>query len=137
MLRTLLNSATFSKDIAALILRLTFGGLLLFSHGYMKWTLFSESMDSFPDPVGLGSKFSFFAVIFAETICAALVILGLFTRLALLPMLFTVFIAIFRIHWDSPVSEQELAILYFAVYLAIFLLGPGKYSFDAQFIDKS
>jgi putative oxidoreductase len=132
----LLTSSTFSKDIAALILRLTFGGLLLFSHGYMKWTLFSESMDSFPDPLGIGSKFSFYAVIFAETICAALVILGLFTRLALIPMLFTVFIAIFRIHWDSPVSEQELAILYFAVYLAIFLLGPGKYSFDARFIDK-
>jgi putative oxidoreductase len=137
MLRTLLTSATFSKDFAALVLRLTFGGLLLFSHGYMKWTLFSESMDSFPDPLGIGSRLSFYAVIFAETICAALVMLGLFTRLALLPMLFTVFIAIFRIHWDSPVSEQELAILYFAVYLAIFLLGPGKYSLDARFVDKS
>jgi putative oxidoreductase len=130
MLRTLFSASIYSKDFAALVLRLTFGGLLLFSHGYMKWTLFSESMDSFPDPLGMGSKLSFYAIIFAETICAALVMLGLFTRLALLPMLFAMFVAILGIHWDSPVSEQELAILYFAVYLAIFLLGPGKYSLD-------
>jgi putative oxidoreductase len=135
MLRTFLTSATFSNDIAALILRLTFGGLLLFSHGYMKWTLFSESMDSFPDPLGIGSKSSFYAIIFAETVCAALVMLGLFTRIALLPMLFAMVVAILGIHWESPVSEQELAILYFAVYLAIFLLGPGKYSLDA-FVSK-
>jgi putative oxidoreductase len=136
MLRKFLTSDTFSKDTAALILRLTFGGLLLFSHGYMKWTLFHESVDSFPDPIGIGSKFSFYAVIFSETICAALVMLGLFTRLALLPMLFTLIVAILGIHWDSPVSEQELAILYFAVYLSIFLLGPGKYSLDNYFEKK-
>lgn len=130
MLRNLLYPASLSVDGAALLLRIVFCGLMVYNHGTMKLTLFSEDPDSFPDTLGLGSATSYYFVVFAEAVCSVLVLLGLFTRLALIPLLVTMAVATFSVNWGNPLTDKELPLLYFSVYGAIFLLGPGRFSLD-------
>ena len=133
MFRKLLTPTPLAADWATLVLRLTFCGLLMYNHAFVKMTLFSESPESFPDPMGLGGTVSYYLVLFAESICAGLVLIGLFTRVALVPLLVTMSVAVLNVHWSNPWTDKELPLLYLAVYIAIFLIGPGRFSLDALF----
>lgn len=112
-----------------LALRVAFGCFMLV-HGIQKLLGFSEMSDVFPDPLGLGSTISLSLTIAAEAGCSVLLILGLGTRLAVLPLAFTMVVALFVIHADDPWQAKELAAIYLAAYAIIFVVGPGEYSID-------
>jgi len=40
------------------------------------------------------------------------------------------FVAAFIVHINDPFSRMEKAILFLAVFIALMLTGPGKYSLD-------
>ena len=117
-------------DLGLLLLRLGFGGIML-SHGWVKIGLYSEPGFIFPDPIHLGSKLSFILAIFAEAVCSALVVAGLATRLACVPVIFTMLVAFTVVHSGDPWGKKEMAVLYGIGFLAILLLGPGRMSLDA------
>ena len=54
----LLNSEPISEDFGYLVLRLGFGGTMVWQHGWPKLMAFGEKMDSFADPFGMGPMFS-------------------------------------------------------------------------------
>ncbi|WP_145200856.1 DoxX family protein [Thalassoglobus polymorphus] len=112
-----------------LILRVAIGGFMLV-HGYQKLVGFSGLATKFPDPLGIGSQMSLVATIGAEVGCSLLLILGLGTRLAALPLAFTMIIALFVIHGADPWQRKELAAIFLSVYAAIVLTGPGRFSLD-------
>ena len=58
--------------------------------------------------------------------------LGLFTRLASLPLIFTMLVAILARHWGDPFGQVEKALMYLFAYLSLLLAGAGWYSLDAQ-----
>lgn len=118
-------------DIGLLVLRLFFGGMML-THGIPKLMGFADKMDSFPDPIGLGSPVALALAVFAEVACAILVALGAFTRLAVIPLIITMAVAAFIVHADDPLGRKELALAYLAAYAAIGLLGAGRYSVDQK-----
>lgn len=101
---------------------------MLIAHGWPKLAGFSEKMDVFPDPIGLGSSLSLGMAIFAEVFCAALVVAGVFTRLASVPLFVTMAVAFFIVHGSDPFGQKELAFVYMGMYIALILLGGGKYS---------
>ena len=136
MFQKLRSPAPFSADWAALLLRIAFCGLMFYNHARMKLLLFSENPESFPDPLGIGGTLSYYLVVFAEAVCAVLVLLGLFTRFALIPLIVTMLVAALRVNWDNPLTDKELPLLYLTVYAAIFLLGPGRYSVDGVWFGK-
>ncbi|MEM1320563.1 MAG: DoxX family protein [Bacteroidota bacterium] len=122
----------FHHDIAALLLRLAFGGLMALSHGWDKaQLLFGAEPINFPDPIGLGATAALSLSVFIELGCALLILIGLGTRLATLPLIFAMLVAAFVIHGYDPLPQKELALVYLFAYLAIFFLGPGRYSVDS------
>lgn len=137
MIKRILTSApsAFQKNIALLIGRLTFGGMML-AHGWPKLAGFAERSSVFPDPIGLGSATSLALAVFAEFFCAILLMLGLGTRLALIPLIITMFVAGFIHHANDPFSVMEKSLLFLSGYIVLFILGPGKISLDHMLFGK-
>ena len=126
------NSGFYPNNVstALLILRVVIG-ILMLTHGWGKMeTLFSGEPIQFADPIGLGANFSLTLAVFAEVLCSILLILGLGTRLAAIPLLITMLIAAFIVHANDGFGKQEFALLYAVIYLTITLIGAGKYSLD-------
>jgi len=119
-------------SLGLLLLRVAFGCFMLV-HGIQKVMGFGEMAEAFPDPLGMGSKLSLTMAIGAEVGCSILLILGLGTRLAVVPLAFTMIIALFVIHSGDPWKVKELAAIYLATYAVIFVAGPGTFSLDHTF----
>ncbi len=125
------------SDIALLLLRITFGGAMIFGHGYGKlMRFFGEDPIKFADPFGIGIIPSLSLATFAEFFCAILIIFGAFTRWATVPLIITMAVALFYVHIADPFGRQEKALLYLVAYVSILLTGPGAYSIDAKWLKK-
>ena len=109
--------------------RIIFGGLLM-SHGIAKWQNFDALSAAFPDPLGVGSGVSLALAIFGEVVCSVGFIAGLFYRLALIPMIFTMIVAFFVVHANDVFAVKELAFIYLVVFILMYIAGPGKFSID-------
>ena len=128
-----LFSTRYSENafsIALFLLRIAAGGLMLVNHGYDKLMHFSQRAHRFSDPFNIGSTTSFSLVIFAEVFCAAFIILGLFTRLAAIPLVIAMSVAVWFAHNGAFTGKGELPTLFLACFLVILLVGPGKASID-------
>ena len=120
------------NDLALLILRLGFGGFML-THGIPKlMKLFGEGPIQFADPIGLGATFSLILTVFAEVVCAGLIIVGFKTKWASIPLVITMLVAAFVVHGADPFGKKEFALIYAIGFLAIGMLGSGKYSLDRK-----
>lgn len=123
-------------DLGFLLLRLAAGGLML-THGFPKLLkLFGNEPISFGDPIGIGVEASLTLTVFAEFVCAVFLVVGLGTRLVLLPLFVTMAVAFFIVHGADPFQQKELSLLYMLLYLVLFLTGPGKYSLDYYLMRK-
>lgn len=132
MKNTLLKTtkSTYSS-IGLLILRLAFGAMLL-THGFPKLMKLIEGDMQFSDPLGLGSGFSLVLAVFSEFFCSILVIFGIFTRLAVVPVIILMVTAAFITHSDDPFSTKEKALLYLFGFICLLFSGAGKYSVDKK-----
>ena len=135
-------------SLGLLILRLGIAGFML-SHGVGKLRmLFAGEAETLGDPVGIGSLPTLLLLIFAEFLCAGLVLLGLVTRLAAIPLVIAMGVAGFVAHAGDPFTADAAAQLFFAgdadfpasrqpaltfmiVFLALVFTGPGRFSLDA------
>lgn len=116
-------------SLLLLAVRIIFG-LLLLSHGMQKWTNFTQLATQFPDPLGLGSEVSLGLAIFAELFCSLGFIFGILYRLALIPMIFTMCMAFFVVLGKEAFQARELPFAYLAVFVIMYIAGPGKYAID-------
>ena len=119
-------------NFSMFLLRVVFGLLIIIKHGYFKLQNFSTIQNNFYNFLGLGMKTSLVLSIFAEVLCALFVVLGLFTRFAVIPLVITMFVAIFGANTDKPLIESELALLYLGVFSTLLFCGPGKISVDGM-----
>lgn len=124
----LVNSDPISEDLGYLFLRIGAGGTLLWEHGWPKLLGFTERMDDFADPFGLGPAFSLILVVLAEVICAALVVLGLWTRIASIPIIITMAVIVFMVKGDADFAEKELAALYLVSFIVLLFTGSGRFA---------
>jgi putative oxidoreductase len=125
---TRVSESTLS--IALFVLRVGAGSLMMIQHGLNKIQNFGTKSGRFADPFGLGSTTSYSLVVFAEFFCAAFIILGLFTRLAAIPLVIAMAVALFVAHNGRFFGEGENAGLYLVCFLTILLAGPGRASLD-------
>lgn len=122
-----------SIDLSLLILRVFAGLSMAFSHGYPKLqrALSGEEIRFF-SLWGMGEELSLWLAILAELVASLLVVLGLLTRWALIPLIFTMGVVVFVVSWEKGYSRMELAVFYLLTFVALFLSGPGKFSVDAR-----
>lgn len=123
-------SNTLLKDIGLALLRIAASAMMAV-HGYGKLQMLINDAE-FADPIGIGSTPSLFLAVLAEFVCPILIIFGFKTRLAAIPAAITMGIAAFMVHGADPFQKKELALIYFVIFVAIILLGPGKYSVDKR-----
>ena len=117
-------------DIALLLLRLGIAGLML-THGIPKLnTLLDGGEIQFADPFGFGATASLVLAVFAEVFCSFLLVFGLATRLAVIPLMITMIVALLTVHANDPISKQEPALHYLLVYVVLLISGSGGISFD-------
>lgn len=124
--------STTSFNIAMLFLRISFGVILMVSHGFAKLRHFDELQKTFYNFLWFGPKASLILVLFAEVFCSLLVVLGLFTRWACIPLLITMLVAIYGADAGKDLLESELAIGYFTAFVILMLCGPGEISVDGM-----
>jgi putative oxidoreductase len=115
---------------ALLVLRVGAGSVMLVKHGFDKLTHFSSLAPRFADPFHIGSTTSLALVIFAEFFCAAFIVIGLFTRLASIPLVIAMSVALFSAHKGDFFGKGEAAGLFMIIFVVLLFTGPGKVSLD-------
>ena len=118
------------KSIILLLARLIFGFLFL-NHGIAKWDAFVGFAETFPDPIGIGSNLSLWLVLFAEIVCSVGFMLGALFRLCLIPMIFTMCVALFIIHSGDTLAAKEPSLMFLTIFTLLYITGSGKYSIDS------
>ncbi|NNF07233.1 MAG: DoxX family protein [Candidatus Eisenbacteria bacterium] len=139
LLKGLLSGAPLNRDLGLLILRVGIGLSMLILHGWGKitggpelWENVGGSMSNLG--LNFAPKFWGFLAAFAESVGSVLLILGLFFRPAALMLTFTMLVAMVM-HlslpednpgsgWNAASHAMELML----VYLALFLMGSGKFA---------
>lgn len=117
------------ESMILLFLRVVFGVLFVL-HGIAKMRYFSEIAPTFPNPLGLGSEFSLYCIIFVEVACSVLIVCGALFRIALIPSIFAMVVIFFVVHSGQGLAAKELALIYLMVFLLLFRTGAGRYSLD-------
>lgn len=121
-----------NTDLGLLILRVAAGGMMAV-HGWGKLLKVVHGDLKFADPLGVGATATLLLAVFAEFFCAILVTVGYKTRLAAVPIVATMAVAAGVVHRGDPWGEKELPILYGAAFLAVAILGGGRYALESRF----
>ena len=129
LLSTKYSAGAFNT--AMLLLRLTVG-ILMMMNGYDKLKNFSTLEPKFMNFMGIGSSLSLGLLIFAEFFCSLFLILGLFTRLAAIPLIIATCVMVFKAHNADIFGDGGTATLYLASYMVLLLVGPGRVSVDSM-----
>lgn len=119
-----------------LISRIAIGAIML-THGLPKFEKLMAGNVQFADPFGMGPTVSLALATFAEAGCSILLILGLATRFATIPLMITMLVAILYAHAADPFGRKELPLIFFILFTGFLILGAGKYSIDHLIAGKS
>lgn len=128
-----LSNTSYNKNILdyfLFALRLLVGiGML--THGLEKLQLLMNGKEAtFFDFLGMGKRFSLQLAVFSEVVCSTFIILGLFTRVAVVPLIITMLVAVLIVLEKAPFANKELGLLYLFSYVLILITGAGKLSID-------
>jgi len=147
MKKSLLTSfQPINVSAGILLIRVVIGVLMAF-YGYQKLINFETmaASDFWAKEVsflGMTGKTPLALTVFAEFFCSLLLILGLFTRLALIPLIICMgyivaCVAKFDVIYagDNGI-EMNTAFVYFIIYIGILLTGPGNYSLDYKIANR-
>jgi putative oxidoreductase len=117
-------------DVGLLLFRITVACFML-THGLPKLTmLMGDQPIQFADPFGVGQTTSLVLTIIAEVVCSFLIIIGLLTRIAAIPLIIAMAVAFFYIHMADDFGTKEMAGLYLISFILLLITGPGRYSID-------
>jgi putative oxidoreductase len=130
-----------SVDFGLLLLRLLTGATMIYLHGWNKLIAFQDKVGTFTSPMPqLPGSVAFSLMVFAEVVCAALIVLGLLTRLAAFILIINMSEAFFMVHKGFPLFGKEappagpgeLAFLYLGGFLVLLFTGAGRFSVDRR-----
>lgn len=130
-----MNNSPFqdrSHDLGLLFLRLSGALFLLKVHGLPKLLDYSNQLLSIEDPFHLGANLTLILAIFAEVICPLFIAVGLLARLACLPILFLLGVALFVVHPEWSLEQGQFGWLLLMVFSTLLIAGPGRFALNAR-----
>ncbi len=132
-----INNTSATTDIVLLIARIGIAALML-THGIPKlMMLFSGQPINFPPVMGMSAALSLSLTVFAEVFCSLLLLFGFATRIAVIPLIITMLVAVLIIHGADPFAVKEPGLQYLLVYTVLLFAGSGKYSLDGLLQSKN
>ncbi len=109
----------------------------MLTHGIPKMGKLFIGDFSFPDPIGIGSMLSLLLATFAEFFCSIFIIIGFRSRIAAIPLIITMLIALLIVNGHDPIYDHWNILLYLFTYGILLHLGGGKYSLTYYFQHKA
>ena len=126
-----------ARDVGLLWLRVGMLALIWQFHMSPKLEHFAQELREFPDPLGIGHGPSFVLALSAEGLGSILVAIGFVTRLAALPIVFTMLVVLLLAARGFEAADVQAACLYALPYSVLVLTGPGRWSIDHRLNSNS
>nr|WP_314570257.1 DoxX family protein [uncultured Pseudomonas sp.] len=124
---------TKQQDLGLLFLRGSGALFLLWVHGLPKLLNYSEQLKLIEDPFHLGAHITLLLAIFAEVLCPLLIIAGVLVRLACLPILAVLLIAMLVVHPEWTLLEGQFGWLLLIIFSSVLVAGPGRLVVSQRF----
>ncbi|WP_460138635.1 DoxX family protein [Pseudomonas sp. H2_D07] len=121
------------QDLGLLFLRASGALFLLWVHGLPKVLDYSEQLKQIEDPFHLGAHMTLLLAIFAEVLCPVLIVAGVLVRLAALPILAVLLIAMLVVHPQWTLLEGQFGWLLLIIFTSVLLAGPGRFTLGGRF----
>ncbi|MGN8343040.1 DoxX family protein [Pseudomonas sp. SMV71] len=121
------------QDLGLLFLRLSGALFLLWVHGLPKLLHYSVELTRIEDPFHLGAAPTLILAIFAEVLCPLLIVAGVLVRLACLPILFLLAVALLVVHPQWSLEEGQFGWLLLIIFTSVFIAGPGRLAINTRF----
>ena len=93
---------------------------------------FSAQLQLIEDPFHLGSHLTLMLAIFAEVVCPLLIVAGVLARLACVPILFVLLVALLVVHPQWSVAEGQFGWLLLILFATVFIAGPGRLALNVR-----
>jgi len=122
-----------NQNLGLLFLRVSGALFLLWVHGLPKLLNYSEQLKLIEDPFHLGAHVTLLLAIFAEVLCPLLIITGVLVRLACLPILAVLLIAMVVVHPEWTLFEGQFGWLLLITFTSVLIAGPGRLSLGQRF----
>ena len=114
-------------NLSRLFLRL-FTGVMFMQFGIRQWIYFDYIASDMIEVMGMPGDVSLGLMIAIEIVCSTLIILGLCSRLAVVPPLITMIVAENMMLFST--QPGYVPILFIGIFVYMLLAGPGKVSLD-------
>ena len=121
-----------AQDLGLLFLRVSGGLFLLAVHGVPKLLNYNAQLQVIEDPFHLGAHLTLTLAIFAEVVCPLLIVAGVMVRLACLPILCVLLIAMLVVHPQWSMAEGQFGWLLLMLFTSVFIAGPGRLALNVR-----
>ena len=135
MQRMATTSGAGAERLGLTLIRLVVGAVFIM-HGYQKVSNMEATISTFHNKLGFGTNANMaaWAAAIAELGCGCLLALGLFTRLAAIPIIVVMAVAVMQVHLPHGFFAQnmgyEYALTLGVCALGLLLAGPGTLAAD-------
>jgi len=118
------------NNAAILVFRILLAVELFRVHGMKKFRVENGQKEHVPNPLHLPEKLNGLVATFSDTIVPFFIILGLGTRLAVLPTIGVTAVGYFVVHRKDSLEVRDVPYMYTLSLLLLLALGAGTYSLD-------
>lgn len=121
---------TSFNNAAFLVFRVLLAIELFRVHGMKKFRVENGQREHVPNPLHLPEKLNALVATFSDTVVPFLIMLGIGTRLVVLPTIGVTAVGYFIVHRKDSLEVRDVPYMYTLSLLLILALGAGKYSLD-------
>lgn len=114
-------------DAGLLFLRVAGSFMLVYVHGLPKIFHYAEELTRIEDPFGLGPQVSLWSALIAELVCPVFIVTGVGARLACLPIIAVLTVAMLIVHREWSIAQGQFGWLLLIIFMTIAVCGPGRW----------